>query len=58
MVELLCIDNLDNAQLAQVLEKLEAAVSNIQSKIPIIERTEVVAESRFDPILRAGLRLP
>ncbi len=58
VIELLSIDGLDNTQTAQIQEKLEALVADIQARIPIIEATDVVAQSRFDPVLRHGLRLP
>ena len=57
VVELLSLDRLDNTQIAQIQERLEAALSNLHLSV-IIEKTEVVTADRFDPILRRGLRLP
>jgi hypothetical protein len=57
VVELLCLQELDNTQLAQVQERLEAALSNLPLN-SIVEKTEVVTSDRFDPVLRQGLRLP
>ena len=57
VIELLCLEELNNVQIAQIQENLEAALDNLPLN-PIIEKTEVVAPDRFDPILRQGLRLP
>ena len=57
VVELLSLDKLDNTQIAQIQERLEAALSSLHLS-SIIEKTEVVTADRFDPILRRGLRLP
>lgn len=57
VIELLCLDELDNVQQAIVQEKLEAALANL-SLNAIIQKAEVVTPDRFDPVLRQGLRLP
>jgi len=58
VVELLSIDGLNNVQIAQIKERLEATIADIKTKIPIIERSDIVSQDRFDPVLRQGLRLP
>ena len=57
VVELLCPDKLDRIQLAQIQERLEAALESLNINA-IVEKKEVVTSDRFDPILRQGLRLP
>ena len=57
VIELLCLEEMNNIQLAQVQEKLEAALANLNLN-SIIEKAEVVTPDRFDPVLRQGLRLP
>lgn len=57
VVELLSLDKLDQTQLAQIREQLEAAIDNLHINA-IIEKKEVVTSDRFDPLVRQGLRLP
>jgi hypothetical protein len=57
VVELLSLQELDEVQLAQVQERLEAAAELILRQMPTMERYEVAGPERFDPPLRQGLRL-
>jgi len=56
VIELLCIDKLEPAQLAQIRERLEAALEGIANAT--VEKKEVITSDRFDPVLKQGLRLP
>jgi len=57
VLELRSLDALNNLQLAMIQEQLEASLAKIIRQIPTIEGTDIVLSSRFDPILRKGLRL-
>jgi hypothetical protein len=58
VIELRSLGPLTPAQLAVVFERIEAGLASIRGRIPIVEDVEVVSNDRFDPILRAGLRIP
>lgn len=49
--------SLSNTQLAMIEEQVAAAVSKVASKIPTVDKVELVSQDRFDPILLESLRL-
>ena len=57
VVELLSLGALSGAQLALAQEQLEATVERLKRSLAIVERSDVVLPDRFDPLLKAGLRL-
>jgi hypothetical protein len=56
VIELLSQDKLNDLQLTQIRERLEATIQNAYAAT--IERCDVVTANRFDRSLRDGLRLP
>ncbi len=58
VIEMLSLGGLDAVQTALVQEQLEAAVAKLKTQLrATVEAAQVVTPDRFDPILRAGLRL-
>ena len=57
VIELRSLGELDNIQLAQTIELLEAFVGKMKQKIITIEKTDVATHDRFDTQLLQALRL-
>ena len=57
VLELRSLGPLTNVQLAIIQEQLEASLAKIVRQIPTIEGVDTILSSRFDSILRKGLRL-
>ena len=55
VVELLSDGQLDNAQLAYIQEQLEAVLNRVLPSV--MQKTQIITPDRFDPVLRAGLRV-
>ena len=56
VIELLSQDALDDVQMAQICERLEATID--KTCLASVEHFDVVMPNRFDRLLRGGLRLP
>jgi hypothetical protein len=56
VIELLSDRKLDDLQVAQIRERLEATIQNTCAAF--VERSDVITPNRFDRSLLDGLRLP
>jgi len=57
VVDILSLDVLSDAQIAVLQEQLSAQLNTICKKMQNIEKTEIIVPSRFDRLLKEGLRL-
>lgn len=57
VIELISLDKLSGSEIAVILEKLEATIEKLKTSMVNLEKSDVVTPDRFDPILRASLRL-
>lgn len=57
VIEILSLGKLNETEQALLQEQLEACVEKVKRTLINIENTQVVLPNRFDPVLKAGLRL-
>jgi hypothetical protein len=57
VLDVLSLDSLDDAEIAMIEEQLSALTGKLAKSMPNIHKIEVITPSRFDKIVRDGLRL-
>ena len=57
VLDILSLDKLSDTEITLLEEQLSAHVNKICQKMQNIEKAEIISPSRFDKMLREGLRL-